>query len=86
MDTLANQCVPSSLHQMLIQCVSHDVETAHEDASAYMAMVDALVLGIYDSVKCLIGIDFSDCQFINVCKEGLIPIMLESMENWPSVK
>ena len=39
-----NQCVPSSLHQFLIQWVNNEVEIVHADSSAYTT-VDAPLLG-----------------------------------------
>jgi hypothetical protein len=41
----ANRCVPSSLHQFLIQWVGDDVEVVHADSSAYVVMADAPSLG-----------------------------------------
>jgi hypothetical protein len=41
----ANQCVPSTLHQMLLQWVGDDVEQVHDDASACITVVDAPVFG-----------------------------------------
>jgi hypothetical protein len=49
----ANQCVSSTLHQMLLQWVGDDVEQVHADASAYIAMVDAPVLWTYETASCL---------------------------------
>jgi hypothetical protein len=40
----ANQCIPSTLYQMLIQWVGDDVEQVHADVSAYIAVPDAPVL------------------------------------------
>jgi hypothetical protein len=40
----ANQCIPSTLHQMLIQWVGDDVEQVHADVSACFAVGDAPVL------------------------------------------
>lgn len=40
-----NQCVPSILHQMLIQWVGDDIEIVHVDTSAYIAVVDAPCFG-----------------------------------------
>jgi hypothetical protein len=77
----ANQCVPSTLHQMLLQWVGDDVEQVLADASAYIAVVDAPVLWTYETATCLTGLDFSDYQFISIDKKGFIPIMLEPMEN-----
>jgi hypothetical protein len=77
----ANQCIPSTLHQMLIQWVGDDVEQVHADVSACIAMADAPVLWTYETATCLIGVDFSDYQFISIDKKGFIPVMLEPMEN-----
>jgi hypothetical protein len=37
----ANRCVPSTLHQFLIQCINDKIEVVHADASAYIALADA---------------------------------------------
>jgi hypothetical protein len=49
----ANQCVPSMLHQMLLQWVGDHVEQVHDDASACIAMADAPVLWTYETATCL---------------------------------
>jgi hypothetical protein len=77
----ANQCIPSTLHQMLIQWIGDDVEQVHADVSAYIAVVDAPVLLTYETAPCLTGVDLSDYQFISIDKKGFIPVMLEPMEN-----
>jgi hypothetical protein len=77
----ANQCIPSTLHQMLIQWIGDDVEQVHADVSACIAVVDASVLWTYETATCLTGVDFSDYQFISIDKKGFIPVMLEPMEN-----
>jgi hypothetical protein len=50
----ANCCIPSTLHQFLVQWVGDDVEVVHADTSACVAMVDSSV-GTHDDVKCLLG-------------------------------
>jgi hypothetical protein len=40
----ANQCIPSTLHQMLIQWVGDDIEQVHADVSACIAVADAPIL------------------------------------------
>jgi hypothetical protein len=37
----ANHCIPSNLHQFLIQWIDDEVEVAHADASAYISLSDA---------------------------------------------
>jgi hypothetical protein len=38
----ANHCIPSTLHQFLIQWIYDKVEVVHMDASAYIALADAM--------------------------------------------
>ena len=42
----ANQCVSSTLHQMLLQWIGNEVEIVHANTSACIAMVDALCFGL----------------------------------------
>jgi hypothetical protein len=84
--TLANQCVPSTLHQMLLQWVGDEVEQVHTDASACITVVNAHVLWTYETATCLTGVDFSYYQFISIDRKGFIPIILELMENWLNPK
>jgi hypothetical protein len=77
----ANQCVPSTLHQFLIQWVRDEIEMVHADSLACVAAADAPVIWTYDNAKCLTRVDLSDYQFLSVSKEGFIPVMLESVEN-----
>jgi hypothetical protein len=77
----ADQCVPSTLHQMLLQWVGNEVETVHVDATTCIAMAAAPMLWTYETAKCLTGVDFSDYRFVSVCRKGFTHIMLEPMEN-----
>jgi hypothetical protein len=77
----ANQCVPYTLQQILLQWVGNEIEQVHDDALACIAMADALVLWTYETATCLTGVDFSDYQFISIDRKGFIPVMLEQMEN-----
>jgi hypothetical protein len=77
----ANQCIPSTLHQMLTQWVGDDIEQVHADVSSCIAVADAPVLWTYETATCLTGVDFYDYQFISIDKKGFIPVMLEPMEN-----
>jgi hypothetical protein len=37
----ANHCIPSILHQFLIQWIKDEIEVVHMDALAYIALADA---------------------------------------------
>jgi hypothetical protein len=65
----ANQCVPSTLHQMLLQWVGDDIEQVHADASACIVVANAPVLWTYETTTSLIGVDFFDYQFRSIDKK-----------------
>jgi hypothetical protein len=48
-----NRCVPSTLHQFLIQWIDDEIEVVHVDASAYIAQADAMVDWQHGSAQCL---------------------------------
>jgi hypothetical protein len=54
----ANQCVPSTLHQMLLQWLGDDVEQVHADVSACILVADAPVLWTYETATSLTRVDF----------------------------
>jgi hypothetical protein len=47
-----NQCVPSTLHQFLIQWVGDEVEIVHGDASACVAVADSYTMDNHENLKC----------------------------------
>ena len=49
----ANQCVSSTLHQILIQWIGDEIEVVHGDTSSYIATADSNTLGVHDDIKCL---------------------------------
>jgi hypothetical protein len=77
----ANQCIPSTLDQMLLQWVGDEVEQVHADASSCIAIANAPILWTYETITCLTEVDFSNDQFISIDRKGFIHIMLEPMEN-----
>ena len=50
-----NQCVPSTLHQILIQWIGDEIEVVHGDTSSFIATADSNTLGVHDDIKCLSG-------------------------------
>jgi hypothetical protein len=55
----ANRCVPSSLHQFLIQWIDDEIEAVHADASAYITLADATTVWQHGSAQCLSGKDLT---------------------------
>ena len=76
----ANQCVPSTLHQFLVQWVGDDVEIVHGEASACVATADSPEWS-HDDVKCLSGLDISGYDFISVSRDGFVPIHVKPTES-----
>jgi hypothetical protein len=64
----ANRCVPSSLHQFLIQWVGDAFEVVHLDSSADISTVNAPTLRGHDAIAYLFGRDLSSFEFISVAK------------------
>jgi hypothetical protein len=76
----ANRCIPSTLHQFLIQWVGDDIEVVHADTSACIAMADSSIW-TYEDVKCLSGLDLSDYVFVSVSKDGFVPVHIKPVKN-----
>ena len=77
----ANQCVPSTLHQILIQWIGDEIEVVHGDTSSFIAITNSNTLGVHNDIKCLSGLDLSDYEPISCTKDGFIPATLKPMEN-----
>ena len=77
----ANQCVPSSLHQFLIQWIGDEVEIVHGDTSSFVALADSDSISAHDNVKCLSGVDLSDYDLISCTKDGFVSAVLKPMDN-----
>jgi len=77
----ANQCVPSFLHQFLIQWIGDEVEVVHGDASSFIGTADSEFVGAHDNIKCLSGLDLTDYDLISCTKEGFVSAVLKPMEN-----
>ena len=77
----ANHCLPSSLHQFLIQWIGDEVEVVHGDASSFIGTTDSEFVGAHDNIKCLSGLDLTDYDMISCTKKGFVSAVLKSMEN-----
>ena len=79
----ANQCVPSTLHQQLIQWVDDEVEIVRADDSAFIALAEAPVDWQHPNATCLSGCDLSEFDFLSATRDGSVPVSMKSIEgNW----
>ena len=77
----ANQCVPSSLHQFLIQWIGDEVEVVYGDTSSFIGAADSELIGAHDHIKCLSGLDLTNYDLISCTKECFVSAVLKPMEN-----
>ena len=70
----ANCCIPSTLHQCLIQWVNDDVEVIEADNSSCIALTEAPVDWQHGDMRCLTGRDLSDYDYISIGRDGFVPI------------
>jgi hypothetical protein len=75
--THAKYCVPSTLHQFLIQWINDEIEVVHADASAYIALADATVNWQHGSAQCLSGKDLTSYDFLSISKDGFVPVSVK---------
>jgi hypothetical protein len=73
----ANYCVPSTLHQFLIQWIDNEIEVVHADVSAYITLVDATVDWQHGSAQCLSGNDLIGYDFFSISKEVFVPMSVK---------
>src|ERR1041385_8605070 len=79
----ANQCVPSIMHQFLIQWVDEEVEVVHADNSTCVALADAPVDWQHPHATFLTGRDLSDFDFLSATNNGFVPVSLKLVGgNW----
>jgi hypothetical protein len=74
----ANCYVPSTLHQFLIQWIDDEAEVVHADASAYIALADAMTDWQHGSAQCLLGKDLAGYDFLSVSKDRSVPMFVKS--------
>jgi hypothetical protein len=73
----ANHCVPLTLHQFLIQWIDDEIEVVHADASAYIALADAMADWQHGGVQCLSGRNLTGYDFLSILKEGFVPVSIK---------
>jgi hypothetical protein len=77
---LASHCVPSTLHQFLIQWVGEEVKIVHANISACVAMIESSSWSHYN-IECLSGQDISDCDFVSAFKDDFISVCVKLVDD-----
>jgi hypothetical protein len=71
----ANRCVPSTLHPFFILWIDDEIEVAHVDSSAYIALANATSDWQHVSTQCLSGRDLLAMAFLASSRMGLCPCL-----------
>jgi hypothetical protein len=75
----ANECVPPTLHQHIVQWVGDRVEITEADDSKCVAMAESHVNIQGGEMGCLWGQDLMGYDYVSVNKNGFIPITVKLM-------
>jgi hypothetical protein len=73
----ANKCVPSTLHQCVIQWIGNEVEVVQADEDVCIAMTESQVDIQGEKMKCLTGRDLTGYDYISVGKDGFVLISVK---------
>jgi hypothetical protein len=74
-----NGCVPSTLHQCIIQWIGDLVEIMGADDSACVAMAETQEDLQDGKVKCLSRMDLSRFDFVSLGHGGFVPVNVKPM-------
>jgi hypothetical protein len=73
-----NECVPSTLHQCVIQWISDEVEVVQADEEVCIAMAKSQVDILVGKIECLFGKDLTGYNYISISKDDFAPISVKS--------
>jgi hypothetical protein len=68
----ANECVPSTLHQCVIQWISDELEVVQVDEEVCIAIDESQVDILGGKMECLSGTDLMGYNYISVGKNGFV--------------
>jgi hypothetical protein len=68
----ANECVPSTLHQCVIQWISDELEVVQVDEEVCIAIDESQVDILGGKMECLSGKDLMGYNYISVGKNGFV--------------
>jgi hypothetical protein len=72
-----NRCVPSTLHQFLLQWIDDEIEVVHAHASTYIALADAITDLQNGSAQCLSMKDLLGYDFVSTMKDGFVTVSVQ---------
>jgi hypothetical protein len=72
-----NKCVPSTLHQCIMQWIGDEVEVVQADEEVCVAMAESQVHILGGKMECLSGNELMGYHYISISKDGFVPISVK---------
>jgi hypothetical protein len=73
----ANECVPSTLHQCIIQWIGDEVEVVQADEDVCITMIESQVDTHGGKMKCLIGRELTCYDYLSIGRGGFVLISVK---------
>jgi hypothetical protein len=73
----ANECVPSTLHQCVIQWIGDEVEVVQADEEVFVAMAESHVDILGGKMECLSGKELMGYDYISIGKDAFVLICVK---------
>jgi hypothetical protein len=70
----SNECVPSTLHQCVIQWIGDELEVVPADEEVCIAVAESQVDNLGGKMECLSSKDLMGYDYISIGKDGFVPI------------
>jgi hypothetical protein len=70
----SNECVPSTLHQCVIQWIGDELEVVPADEEVCIAVAESQVDNLGGKMECLSSKDLMGYNYISIGKDGFVPI------------
>jgi hypothetical protein len=73
----ANGCVPSTLHQCVIQWINDEVEVVQANEDVCITVAKSQVNTQEGNMKCLTGMDLTGYDYVSIGKDGFVQISVK---------
>jgi hypothetical protein len=73
----ANECVPSTLHQCIIEWIGDEEEVVQADKNVCITVIESQVDIQGGKMKCLTNRDLTGYDYVSVSKDGIVPISVK---------
>jgi hypothetical protein len=75
----ANECVPSTLHQCIIQWIGDEVEVVQANEEVCVAVAEPQVNILGGKIECISGKGLTGYDYISVGKDGFVSVSVKSV-------